>query len=299
MDVVRRVHQMREISREARGTGRKIAFVPTMGALHDGHLSLVREARQFAKAPLKHKAGAKGDIVVVSVFVNPTQFGPTEDFETYPRDIATDADLCIQEGVDYLFCPEPEGMFPEGYRTFVDVEGLGSVLEGASRPGFFRGVCTVVSKLFHIVRPHRAYFGQKDAQQALIMRRMVRDLNLDVDLVIAPTLRHDDGVAMSSRNARLNPAERVAATALYRALDRGRSMIAAEGVQESQRVESVVREILVAEERVRVDYVAVADAETLERPSRVPGECLIAVAAWVGETRLIDNVMVKNPENPA
>ncbi len=297
MEVVRRVHQMREISREVRGTGRKIAFVPTMGALHDGHLSLVREARAFARPETGLRGGVRRDIVVVSIFVNPAQFGPSEDYETYPRDIALDADLCIQEGVDYLFCPEVQDMYPEDFCSFVEVEGLSSLLEGASRPGFFRGVCTVVTKLFHIVRPHRAFFGQKDAQQALIVRRMVRDLNLDVELVVVPTVRHEDGLAMSSRNVALDPVQRRAATALYRALDRGRVLIEAEGVRDSGRVEQAVREVLCGEELVRIDYVAVVDTETLERPEELPAETLIAVAAWVGETRRIDNVIVRRPSS--
>lgn len=281
MELVRRVHLMREISREARGKGRKIAFVPTMGALHDGHLSLVRRAREL------------GDIVVLSVFVNPKQFGQGEDFDRYPRDIARDADLCLQEGVDYLFGPEADEMYTAAFRTYVEVEGLSNVLEGASRPGHFRGVATVVMKLFNIVRPHFAFFGQKDAQQALVLRRMVRDLNLDVEMIVAPTLRHDDGLAMSSRNAYLGRDERQAATVLYRALSRVRAMIEDEGVRDTRAAETELRRMIEAEPLSRIDYAAVVRSDDLTRHDTLDGETLVAVAVWVGSTRLIDNVIVR------
>ncbi len=281
MELVRRVHMMREISREARSKGRKIAFVPTMGALHEGHLSLVRRAREL------------GDLVIVSVFVNPTQFGPAEDFSTYPRDLARDTDLCVQEGVDYVFCPEAADMYPDGFRTAIDVEGLSAVLEGASRPGFFRGVATVVAKLFGVVRPHFAFFGQKDAQQALILRRMVRDLNIDVELVIAPTVRHDDGLAMSSRNEYLGAEDRKAATALFHALERARILVQEEDVREGGRVLAAMRELLEAEPRARIDYVALVGTETLESVEHIEGPCLAALAVFVGEVRLIDNMILE------
>ncbi len=283
MELIRRVSLMREISREKRGRGKKIALVPTMGALHDGHLSLVRRARDLA------------DIVVVSIFVNPSQFGPREDYERYPRDLARDADLCIAEGVDYVFAPEAEDMYPPGFRTWVEVEGLSSVLEGASRPGHFRGVCTVVLKLLNIVRPHFALFGQKDAQQAIIVRRMVRDLNVDVELVVCETVRQPDGLALSSRNAYLSPEDRAAATALHRALERARTLVEDEGETDAARVEREVREVLAGEPRVRVDYVAVVDEDDLQPVDRIDRPVLVALAAWLGDTRLIDNVIVKPP----
>jgi len=281
MELVRRVHMMREISREARGKGKKIAFVPTMGALHEGHLSLVRRAREL------------GDIVVLSVFVNPKQFGPNEDYAKYPRDLARDADLCLREGVDYVFAPEPEDMYPPSYRTYVEVEGLSTTLEGAARPGHFRGVATVVLKLFNIVRPHFAFFGQKDAQQALLLRRMAKDLCLDVELVVCPIVRHDDGLAMSSRNSYLSPEERVAALALHRALEKARELVEERGERRAAEIESIVRRTIESEPPARLDYVAVVSTDDLERKDVVDGETLVALAAFVGPTRLIDNVIVK------
>ena len=281
MELVRRIHLMREISREARGRGKKIAFVPTMGALHEGHLTLVRRAREY------------GDLVVVSVFVNPQQFGPAEDFDRYPRDLTRDADLCLQEGVHYLFAPEAAEMYPAGFRTSVDVVGLSGVLEGASRPGHFRGVATVVLKLFNIVRPHFAFFGQKDAQQAIVLRRMMRDLNLDVELIVCPTVRHQDGLAMSSRNAHLGPEERVAALALHQALERGRQAIEEQGVRSAPEAEAAMRHALEASPLVRVDYAVAVGAEDLERRDALSGDTLLLVAGWVGATRLIDNFVVR------
>ncbi|MDQ7006388.1 MAG: pantoate--beta-alanine ligase [Acidobacteriota bacterium] len=284
MELVRRVHLMREISREIRSRGRKISLVPTMGALHEGHLALIRKARQL------------GDVVVVSIFVNPKQFGPAEDYDTYPRDLVRDADLCIEEGVDFLFCPEGRDMYPSGFRTAVEVEGLSAVFEGASRPGFFRGVCTVVLKLFQIVAPHFSVFGQKDAQQALIVRRMVADLNLDMELVVEPTVREADGLARSSRNAYLDPEQRRAAGVLYRALEAAKAMIEAEESVAGERVEAEMRRILEAEPLARVDYVAAVEPSSLDRLETVEDEVLLLVAAWIGQTRLIDNLLL--PEIP-
>lgn len=281
MELVRRIHLMREISRQARARGKRIAFVPTMGALHDGHLSLVRRAREL------------GDIVVLSVFVNPKQFGPGEDLARYPRDLARDADLCMQEGVNYLFAPEADEMYTPAFRTHVEVEGLSDVLEGAARPGHFRGVATVVLKLFNIVRPHFAFFGQKDAQQALVLRRMVRDLNLDVELVVAPTVRHDDGLAMSSRNAYLTAQEREAATVLYRALEVSRALVEDDGVRNTSDIESALGKVLESEPLARVDSIAVVGAEDLQRRDVIEGETLVALAVIIGTTRLIDNIIVR------
>ncbi|RMF74246.1 MAG: pantoate--beta-alanine ligase [Acidobacteria bacterium] len=281
MELIRRLHLMREISQEARGRGRKIGLVPTMGALHDGHLSLVRRARELC------------DLVVVSVFVNPAQFGPNEDFDRYPRDLTRDADLCVQEGVDYLFAPSGEEMYPPGYRTWVEVEGLSDVFEGASRPGHFRGVATVVLKLFNIVRPHFSFFGQKDGQQVVIVQRMIRDLNLDVELVVCPTQRDADGLALSSRNAYLDPDERAAATCLYRALERARELIEDQGVRDARQVEAAMRQVIESEPLARLDYLAITDTETLERVDEIDRRVLVALAVWIGETRLIDNMILE------
>lgn len=280
MELVRRLHMMREISREARARGRKVALVPTMGALHDGHLALVRRAREIA------------DIVVVSVFVNPTQFGPSEDLARYPRDLARDSDLCIQEGVDYLFAPATEEMYPKGYRSYVDVEGLSEVYEGATRPGHFRGVATVVLKLFNVARPHFALFGQKDGQQVVVVRRMLQDLNLDVELVVCPTERAEDGLALSSRNVFLSPSEREAAPSLYRALERARDLVEAQGVRDGRQVERAMRQILEATALVKIDYVALVDLDRLEPQDDIKGPVMAAVAAWLGNTRLIDNLVL-------
>ncbi len=282
MELIRRIHLMREIAREARGRGKKIGLVPTMGALHDGHLYLVRRARELC------------DLVVVSVFVNPTQFGANEDFDRYPSDLTRDADLCVQEGVDYLFSPSAEEMYPPGFRTYVEVEGLSQVFEGASRPGHFRGVATVVLKLFNIVRPHFSFFGQKDGQQVIVVRRMIRDLNLEVELVVCPTQRDADGLALSSRNAYLSPEERAAATCLYRALERARELVEeqGDGPCDARKIEAAMREVIESEPLARLDYLAITDAETLERLDVVDRQALVALAVWIGETRLIDNVIL-------
>jgi len=285
VELIRRLHLMREAVRKARAEGKKIAFVPTMGALHDGHLALVRRAREL------------GDIVVVSIFVNPEQFGPDEDYDTYPRDLARDTDLCVEEHVDFIFAPDPKEMYPDGFRTYVEVEGLSSILEGASRPGFFRGVCTAVLKLLSVVNPHFAFFGQKDMQQAVIVQTMVRDLNLNVEIVLCPTVRDDDGVALSSRNVRLNVSERVSAMALRRALERGRVLIEDQGVSSVEEVETKVRDVLGADESIKIDYFAVVDPVSLERPETIGGEVLLLLAVWIGQTRLIDNISAC-PEPP-
>jgi pantoate--beta-alanine ligase len=276
MDIVRRVYAIREITREARARGRKIGFVPTMGYLHDGHLSLVRRARELS------------DIVIVSIFVNPTQFSPDEDFDRYPRDLTRDTDLCIAEGVDYIFAPEGEEIYPDGACTFVEVEGLSGVLEGESRPTHFRGVTTVVMKLLEIVNPNVAAFGQKDAQQSIIIQRMVRDLMMDVEVHIVPTVRDEDGVALSSRNAYLSPEQRRAARAIPQAL-RAAEKAVEDGERNADDLVSAVQEILAAESLLKVDYVALVDVERLRPVKEIEGETLLAVAVGAGETRLIDN----------
>jgi len=250
-----------------------------MGYLHEGHLSLVRAARR------------ENDMVVMSIFVNPTQFGPGEDLDRYPRDLYRDMELAEKAGVDGIFAPSVEEMYPEGYSTYVEVEGLSRVLCGASRPGHFRGVATVVSKLFNIIQPHRAYFGLKDYQQALIIKRMVEDLNFPVEIVTLPTVREPDGLALSSRNQYLTLEERAKALSLYRSLKRGEEMIL-KGIRQVQAIKEAMAQELLKHE-VKIDYVEVCNPENLSPLEEVGDRALLAVAAWVGSTRLIDNLVVE------
>ncbi|HZN56361.1 MAG TPA: pantoate--beta-alanine ligase [Candidatus Polarisedimenticolaceae bacterium] len=281
MDILRRVRAMKEAGARARAQGKVVGFVPTMGALHEGHLFLVRRVRALA------------DLTVVSIFVNPTQFGPGEDFMRYPRDLAGDADLLAQEGVDILFAPDAEEIYPAGASTFVEVAGLSDKLEGRSRPGHFRGVATVVTKLFETVKPHVAAFGQKDAQQASVIKAMVRDLMLDVEVLVLPTQREDDGVAMSSRNALLSPEQRRAARAVPRALEAAKGALES-GERDATRIVAAARAVIAAEPLLRLDYAELADPETLDPVTRVQGEMLLAIAVFAGETRLIDNLILRS-----
>jgi pantoate--beta-alanine ligase len=258
-----------------------VGLVPTMGALHEGHLSLVRRAR------------ADCDSVVASLFVNPAQFGPGEDFDAYPRDYDRDLRLFEAEGVDVVFAPSRDEMYPPGFDGWVEVAGpLTSRLEGESRPRFFRGVTTVVGRLFRIVRPDRAYFGEKDAQQLRVVRAMVRQERLPVEIVGLPTVRETDGLAMSSRNAYLSTEERAAALVLPRALDLAREMIERDGVRDAAAVRDAVRKLIAAEPLARLDYVSVADDETLAELEVIERTALVLLAVWVGSTRLIDNARV-------
>lgn len=268
-------------ARQLRAEGRRIGFVPTMGALHEGHLSLIERARQMS------------DLVVISIFVNPIQFGPNEDYDRYPRDLARDAELAFSRGVDYIFAPTVEEMYPEGFCTYVTIEGLGDKLEGASRPGHFRGVATVVTKLFNIVRPHYAFFGRKDAQQAILVKRMVRDLAMDVEIIVCPTVRQEDGLALSSRNAYLSAEERRAATVLWRALERCRSLYNA-GERSSSNLISAMRSIIESEPLARIDYIAITDTEKLDPIESIPQDkpALVSMAVFIGATRLIDNLVL-------
>jgi pantoate--beta-alanine ligase len=280
IETIHTVEWMKQAVREARARERPIGLVPTMGALHEGHFSLVRAARRDCSP------------VVVSIFVNPKQFGPSEDFQKYPRPMEADSAALEALGADYLFAPSPKEMYPDGYATSVVVEGLGDRLEGRSRPGHFRGVSTVVLKLFEIVQPRLAYFGRKDAQQVRVLRQMAADLNLDTQVVVCPIVREADGLALSSRNAYLKPAERQAATALYRALEAVRREIAA-GERDAVRLGAVVRRALESEPLVALDYAEIVDAETLEPVLRLRRSCLVLLAAFVGATRLIDNALVE------
>ena len=271
--------QMRSACRLAKRGGKPIGFVPTMGALHEGHLSLVRAAK------------SQCDVVAVSIFVNPTQFGPNEDISRYPRPFERDRELLENEGVDLLFAPSVAEMYPAGAVTYVTVEGLSDKLCGKSRPGHFRGVTTVVSKLFHIVEPDRAFFGQKDAAQAAIIRRMVRDLNLPVEIVVCPIVREPDGLAMSSRNAYLDAQQRKSALVLSRSLERTRKAFA-DGERNSAKLAAAGRQMFATEPTVRLDYFEIVDPVTLEPIDRVDHSALVAVAAFVGTTRLIDNLVL-------
>ena len=280
MQVIEKVEEMAAVSRELRRGGKTIGFVPTMGYLHEGHLSLVRLSK------------AQADVTVVSIFVNPTQFGPNEDLGRYPRDAEGDLKKCRDSGADTVFFPDAAGMYPEGYCTYVDVERVSEGLCGASRPGHFRGVATVVSKLFNIVKPDRAFFGQKDFQQTVVVRRMVRDLNMDVEVVVGPTMREPDGLAMSSRNVYLAPAERAAAARLYAALSAAKGLYAS-GERDAGRLKTRVQEILAEEPLVRPEYVEAVDMDM--RPAETAEDgTVIAVAARIGNTRLIDNMPLLN-----
>ena len=276
MRIIGTVSEMQQQAESWRRGGRTIALVPTMGYLHEGHLTLMREARKY------------GDTVVVSIFVNPTQFGPGEDFDRYPRDMARDELLARQVGVDVVFAPPVEEMYPERYQTFVEVMEVTRPLCGRSRPSHFRGVTTVVAKLFNIVKPHVAVFGEKDFQQLAVIRRMVNDLNMDVQIVGHPIVREEDGLAMSSRNAYLTAGQRRIALNLSRALGEAEKMVHG-GERRGPVILEAVKNRLDAQGGLRIDYAELCDPETLESVSEVRGPTLLALAAFVGQTRLIDN----------
>jgi pantoate--beta-alanine ligase len=282
LEPVESIKRLREAVAGARGSGRRVGFVPTMGALHEGHARLIE------------RCGAEAGLVVVSIFVNPTQFGPAEDLARYPRTLEEDLRKCAAAGADLVFVPTETAIYPRGRSaTFVEVPGLSHVLEGASRPSHFRGVSTVVLALFEIVRPDLAVFGQKDYQQQLVIRRMIEDLHVPVELVVAPTVREPDGLAMSSRNRYLDPAQRKAATVLFRALQHARDAVAA-GERNANRVRQILDRTISLEALARLDYVEVADADSLEPLVEIePVRRAVAlVAARVGSTRLIDNLLL-------
>lgn len=276
METVRTVDQVRAVRRGLAGTW---GLVPTMGALHEGHLSLVRRARR------------ENDHVAVSIFVNPTQFAPGGDLSKYPRPIERDLELLHVENVDLVFTPSNEEIYPDGYQTYVTVEQVTNPLEGAMRPGHFRGVATVVAKLFNIFQPDRAYFGQKDAQQVVVIKQMVRDLNFPIEIVVGETMRERDGLAMSSRNAYLSPEERKAASVLYRALCEAKSRWGA-GERSGDKLRAVMHKVLAGEPMARVEYVSAADPETLQELEQVGDRVLLSLAVRFGETRLIDNFVL-------
>ncbi len=276
MHVVTTLEDLRSARAVLSGT---LGLVPTMGYLHEGHLSLVRQAK------------SECDHVGVSIFVNPTQFGPSEDLAKYPRNLPRDLALLEKEGVDLVWTPTPEIVYPPGYQTFVTVEDVSQPLEGAQRPGHFRGVATVVAKLFTAFTPDKAYFGQKDAQQVVVIRRMAKDLNFPVEIVVCPIVREADGLAMSSRNVYLNPQERQAATVLYRALAAAKNLYDA-GERDADKLRAAISETIAAEPLARADYVSAADPETLVELSRVERGVLLSMAVRIGMTRLIDNILL-------
>ena len=272
---------MQELCLALRASGKSIGFVPTMGYFHEGHLSLMRRARE------------ENDIVIVSIFVNPLQFGPGEDFERYPRDEERDLRLAGDVGVDYVFMPGVEDFYPEDFSTYVEVEGITEGLCGRHRPGHFRGVTTVVAKLLNVVQPARAYFGKKDYQQLRVIERMVRDLNMPVEIVPCPTVREPDGLAMSSRNEYLGPQERESALSLHRSLKLAEQMLKS-GERNPEALIRAMRDLIESQPHVRkIDYIEVVDPETLEPLEEIKGRALIALAVWVGRARLIDNLEVE------
>jgi len=277
MQVVGPIFEIRALRQKLSGT---VGFVPTMGYLHGGHLALVKQAKMENSA------------VIVSIYVNPTQFGPREDFGAYPRELNRDLELLRGEGVDIVFVPSDEEMYPPEFSSWVDVEKVTERLEGASRPGHFRGVATIVVKLFNIVQPTRAYFGQKDAQQAVVIKRMVADLNMGIEVEVVPTVRESDGLAMSSRNIYLSPGERQAATVLFKALNLARQL-RKDGEKDAEKIRRQMVSLIQKEPLAQIDYVSIADAETLEELDLIDRPALTSLAVRIGKTRLIDNMPLK------
>jgi pantoate--beta-alanine ligase len=279
MRIIREPAEMQAVANRLRQQGRTIGFVPTMGYLHEGHASLLRAARRDS------------DAVVLSIFVNPTQFGPNEDLDQYPRDMERDERIAREEETDYIFYPEPKTMYPPGYQTYVTVEKLTASHCGVSRPVHFRGVTTVCTKLFNLVLPHRAYFGQKDYQQAAAIRRLVHDLNMNLEIVVMPTAREADGLAMSSRNAYLQPDERSQAICLYESLQLAKEMVS-RGQRETAPIIAAIRKHIEARPAARIDYVSIADANTLEELTAIERKAVVLLAVFLGKTRLIDNELI-------
>ncbi|MGF1449893.1 MAG: pantoate--beta-alanine ligase [Opitutales bacterium] len=280
MQVIRSIEDMRAATSGWKAAGQRVGCVPTMGALHQGHLSLVDIAR------------AQVDVTVVTLFVNPAQFGPSEDFSKYPRDEEGDLEMCRRRGVDAVFLPAPADIYPKGYSTYVTEEAVSEGLEGSARPGHFRGVCTVVLVLFNIVQPHLAVFGEKDAQQLSVLKKMVADLRLDIEILPGPTVREPDGLAMSSRNRYLNPHQRKEAALIHEALQAGKRLVHT-GTVQVERVQAEIHHVLGRSNRLRINYVSIVDPDTFRPLKRIePGRSLICVAAWLEQVRLIDNLRV-------
>lgn len=282
MRIITKVKEMQKVADELRREGKIIGVVPTMGYLHEGHLSLIRLAKE------------KSDVVITTIFVNPLQFAPHEDYDKYPRDFERDVKLAQSAGCDIIFHPTVEEMYPENFLTYVEVEKLTKVLEGEFRPTHFRGVTTVVAKLFNITKPHIAIFGQKDAQQALIIKQMVRDLNFDIEIIVAPIVREPDGLAMSSRNVYLSESERKEATVLYESLKLAERLVK-EGERKSETIISEMENLIKSKPSAKIDYIAIVEPDTLEKVDELMEgkEYLIAIAVRIGSTRLIDNTVVK------
>lgn len=283
MKIIKDVSEMQAFSNGERAKGKRIVLVPTMGYLHEGHKTLLNTGRQ------------KGEVLVLSIFVNPAQFGPKEDFKSYPRNLEGDLKAAEDCGVDAVFMPSPEGMYPEGYQTYVNVEDLPEHLCGLSRPGHFRGVATVVLKLFNIVKPHIAVFGKKDFQQLLVLKRMVRDLNLDIEIIGAETVRESDGLAMSSRNSYLSPEERKAAKVIPFSMDEAKRDVSAGGYEASAIIEKV-KKTIEKEPLAVIDYIRVCDKESLEDLDKIEDSALLAVAVKIGKARLIDNCVLSKTQ---
>lgn len=276
MNTTHKIQETKEQVKAWKKSGYSIGFVPTMGYLHEGHQSLIQKAAQ------------ENDKIAVSIFVNPIQFSPSEDFSSYPRDLRADAELCEKMGADLLFCPDAEEMYLSDFCTFVDVDNITKELCGKSRPAHFRGVCTVVNKLFHIIMPDRAYFGQKDAQQLAVIRRMVRDLNMDVEIKSCPIVREADGLAKSSRNTYLSPEERKAAGVLSKAIFEGEGIVRS-GERNAENVIAAMKEIIQNEPLAKIDYIEIVDSHSLSGIKTLEGPVLAAIAVFIGKTRLIDN----------
>ncbi|MCS7078449.1 MAG: pantoate--beta-alanine ligase [Chloracidobacterium sp.] len=282
MEIVTRIPRMRMLAPRLKRDGKKLALIPTMSALHEGHASLIRRAQIIA------------DVVVVSIFFNPIHFQSGDEFEVPTRDLARDAELVANKGVDVLFAPSVDEIYPEDFLTYVTTDVLDCRLCGAKQPNYFRGVTTIINKLINIVQPHFTLVGQKDAQQSIIIRRMVRDLSMDTEVVICPTVRGPDGLVISSRNAMLNPAERRAAPVLYRSLQQAQALVEREGVRDAATLLDAVRQVLATEPLVRPEYVALVDLDNLNPLPAVPddADCLLALAAYVGHVRLTDNIIL-------
>ena len=281
--IVTTISDVKAYVNQWRQAGETVGFVPTMGYLHEGHRSLMQQA------------GQENSKVIVSIFVNPMQFAPNEDLATYPRDLERDQQVCQQAGVDLIFHPQPEEMYSNTFATFVYMNGLSDTLCGSKRAGHFRGVCTVVTKLFNIVEPHRAYFGQKDAQQLAIIRQMVHDLNMNVDVVGCPIIREEDGLAKSSRNSYLNSEERQAALCLFRAIQAGQALVA-QGERNSTKIEDVMKHIIMQEPLANIDYLSIVSMKTLQSVNQIDDAILCALAVYIGKTRLIDNFIFEASE---
>ncbi len=280
MDVIKTIKEMQALSRKLRAEKKTIGFIPTMGALHEGHLSLVRRSKQ------------ENDITVVSIFVNPTQFGPNEDFQKYPRDKEGDLDKLSVLKVDAVFLPEDSEMYPEGYSISINIGAIGGILCGLSRPGHFNGVATVVAKLFNIVMPDRAYFGQKDFQQTVVIKKLVKELNFNTEIVVCPIVREFDDLAMSSRNTYLNQKERKAALILYKALKRGEEIILSHSIDSASSVKKEMEKLINSEPLADIDYIDIVGTQNLETIRQITTPLVICMAVKIGNTRLIDNIIV-------